>query len=515
MKKIVLLVVIFFIVLSSFSQINTFYKIYSQFYADIRGRSVTETQENSFIIVGNQGPKGFIANIDSIGNFIWQNSYAIPGWASVSFNDIAPTSDSCFIITGRTPNPNSGTSDLVCMKINTFGDTLWCKSVSGSGPHDGISVMETFDHGFITAGLENNIGVAKLDSIGNIEWRRAMTYGNSINLPVTIKQLPDSSYILLASVIDDISIDYGNAILANLSRSGDILWSKQYYLSTTKKYAGVDLLVIPTGIICYTADDEYMAIMKTDFAGNVLWAKRYSSLVINNCSNCGNSTINPVSDGGYIMTNGQPDPTSNYELKILKLDSTFNVLWSKEVVSSPVEVIETNDKGLLLLTSPTEMQALPYFGLVKMDSLGLADSCVTSSLDSATTISIISSVINPITIDSSGVSHFFNPSINNTMIEVDIGCINNGQPWGINKKNTTSNISIFPNPFNFQATIVFNDEQKNTIIRMKDLTGREIKSVVFTGKQLIIEKGIMKAGIYIVQIIDTKNNIINKKIIIQ
>ncbi len=76
-------------------------------------------------------------------------------------------------------------------------------------------------------------------------------------------------------------------------------------------------------------------------------------------------------------------------------------------------------------------------------------------------------------------------------------------------------ISIYPNPFSSQALISFAREQKNTTISITDMLGQEIKAINFTGRQLVIEKGKMKAGIYIVQITDKQGNKTNKKVIIQ
>ncbi len=78
-----------------------------------------------------------------------------------------------------------------------------------------------------------------------------------------------------------------------------------------------------------------------------------------------------------------------------------------------------------------------------------------------------------------------------------------------------SNISIYPNPFTKQAFIYFNKEQKNTMIRIMDISGKEIKTIVFSGTQFIIDKGEMVNGIYFVQITDENNHVVNKKIIIQ
>ncbi len=280
-------------------------------------------------------------------------------------------------------------------------------------------------------------------------------------------------------------------------------------------------MVIPTGIICYTSDSGSMVLLKTDFTGNIFWSKKYSVQIITNCSNCGNPNINPVSDGGYVVTNGQqdPDPYLNYDYKILKLDSAFNIQWSKYLVSSPVEVIETADKDLALLVSrPYGWGVLPHFGVAKTDSLfNSLSSCIMPSVDTVFNDSIISSNINPTTNYSNGASNFFYPTISFPTIVSDTGCISPPlePPLEINEMYKISSISIFPNPYTFQTTIAFHEEQRHTLIGITDLTGKEIKIINFTGKQLTIERGEMKAGIYFLQIIDENKSVAYKKIIIQ
>jgi len=84
-----------------------------------------------------------------------------------------------------------------------------------------------------------------------------------------------------------------------------------------------------------------------------------------------------------------------------------------------------------------------------------------------------------------------------------------------NINSCENTISIYPNPFTFQTTISFSVEQKNTSIIITDLLGNEIYSENFSGKQLLINKSELKAGIYFVQTIDKKNHTTNNKIIIQ
>ncbi len=74
-------------------------------------------------------------------------------------------------------------------------------------------------------------------------------------------------------------------------------------------------------------------------------------------------------------------------------------------------------------------------------------------------------------------------------------------------------VNIYPNPFTTQTTIAFDNEQKNTLVKIMDVLGKEIKTVNFTGKALIVEKEEMQAGIYFVQIY-AEQGIVSKKIII-
>ena len=86
---------------------------------------------------------------------------------------------------------------------------------------------------------------------------------------------------------------------------------------------------------------------------------------------------------------------------------------------------------------------------------------------------------------------------------------------GISELNQTSDITVFPNPFDSQTNIVFAKEQLNTIIKITDIVGKEIETINFTGRQLVIEKAEMKAGIYFVSIEDENKNVVNRKVVVE
>ncbi len=86
---------------------------------------------------------------------------------------------------------------------------------------------------------------------------------------------------------------------------------------------------------------------------------------------------------------------------------------------------------------------------------------------------------------------------------------------GITENNQETNFIISPNPFSSQTTITFNEEQKNISIKIMDVLGRQIKSIDFKGRTLILEKGEMKPGIYFLQISDEIKHVVNRKIVVE
>ncbi len=87
---------------------------------------------------------------------------------------------------------------------------------------------------------------------------------------------------------------------------------------------------------------------------------------------------------------------------------------------------------------------------------------------------------------------------------------------GIRTSMDALTISIAPNPFTSTTTITMNSEIKNSTVKIVDVLGKEVKTISFSGKKLVLEKGELHTGIYSVKIISEQKTIIaNEKIIIQ
>ncbi|MDD5528685.1 MAG: T9SS type A sorting domain-containing protein [bacterium] len=99
----------------------------------------------------------YFIRTNSSGNTIWTKTYGgteyDEGWA------FQQTSDSGFIISGMTTSFGAGGGDIYLIKINSSGDTLWTKTIGGTGYDAGRSIQQTSDSGFIIAGSGAGCGV--------------------------------------------------------------------------------------------------------------------------------------------------------------------------------------------------------------------------------------------------------------------------------------------------------------------------------------------------------------------
>lgn len=83
----------------------------------------------------------------------------------------------------------------------------------------------------------------------------------------------------------------------------------------------------------------------------------------------------------------------------------------------------------------------------------------------------------------------------------------------ISKVQLDVNVTVYPNPFSTETTILFGETQQNATVKIVDIYGKTVKSYNFSGTQLIVEKGNMAAGVYFIQM-QTKQGSISRKIVV-
>ena len=140
------------------------------------GYSVQQTSDGGYIFVGktsSSGSGGFdvwLVKRNSFGNSQWSRTF---GGSSHDWGkSVQQTTDGGYIILG-----NSGSS-IWLIKTDSLGSSQWTQSFGGAFDDDGYSVQQTTDGGYIVMGdtesfgNDNGIWLIKTDSTGTEEWNQ-------------------------------------------------------------------------------------------------------------------------------------------------------------------------------------------------------------------------------------------------------------------------------------------------------------------------------------------------------
>ncbi len=320
-------------------------------------KSLVTTKDNGYILTGfsysnnndfngmNKGSSDvFVIKLNFDGDLIWKKTFG--GSEDDSGNSIITTNDGGFVITGNTYSNNlnfnlkkNDSSDIFVMKIDSDGDILWNKILGGSGNELGNSITSTSDDGYVLTGTTSSndgdfngmnkgnqdIFVVKLDSIGNIEWKK--TFGGSGNEQGNTITTTDDGKFLFTGVTTSIDGDFvslkpegNNIFVMLLEPTGDTVWNRTFGGS------GFDY----GWSITTTTDGGFVLTGRTfsndgDFSG---MNKGSSDLLVMKLDSNGNlnntSSINEFSEPTTTLS-VHPNPFHNSTTVSYKVDTPSNV----------------------------------------------------------------------------------------------------------------------------------------------------------------------------------------------
>ncbi len=515
-KTITTLMMVILVITSSFSQVVTFQKKFNS-----SGYCIHQTTDGGYIANGYgltsnlslQQFYGSLIKLNAHGDTVWTKKYIND---SIDFFGVysEQTNDGGYIITGTTDKNSLQQYHIYLIKTDTSGNTIWTTAFSNNIWSIAKEVHQTTDGGYVVIGYtkmnvsgQENVYLVKTNSTGTVLWGK--TFGG-LNLyeGYSVKQTADGGYIIAGSAPATAGVG-GEAYLIKTDSSGILQWTKTYACNSCETnaifqtqdggYLATGTMDIPTG----TGAKGNVLLFKTDNSGDVLWAKKYAD----GKHNLGMFTTK-TNDGGFVITgisNGEIAFQPYTNALLIKTDSLGNYQWSKSygdtasAMSNDEEghyVYQTSDNGYIISGRSTPalvaFTPIPNLYLIKTDANGNSG-CKEYNLPMVDSTTILTPSTPP-TGNASGVTNYYIPiTITNGNDSIHTLCFN---PTGIEEINNSTNIIIYPNPFTSQTAITFSEEQKNTTIRIIDLLGKEIKTINFTGRQLVIDKGEMQEGIY-------------------
>ncbi len=471
----------------------------------------------------------YIAKFNSSGNALWLKTAG--GINNDSPISICTDSNGNVFMAGNTESPictfgsvnlvNGSSLNMFVFKYDSNGNEMWGRNASGLNYTGAYGVSTNGAGNVILTGTYNdtmNVGTTtlissggfdafllKYDTNGNLMWGK--TEGGTGADESYAVNVDGSGNIIMVGIYFSPSIAFGSFTLNNASGTGDIyivkydstgnvVWAKSgngnngdYVQAVctdvngdifiTGGYNSTSLTFNSSTLNCAGGLDVFF--VKYSSSGNILWAKSAGGVA----DDYGYS-ISPDGNGNIYLTGGFASSTITFNSDTLTQPTIF---------TDPMFIIKFDSDGNILCSDVLGSGGDDQSG-VSTDLFGyayVAGDFIGSFIIGADTLTQTHPG------ETGFVSKYYCPTSHD----------------GINEHISQETILIYPNPFTLQTTINFAEEQKNTTIRITDVLGKEIKIINFTGKQLIIDKGDMKAGIYFVQTLDEKKKLTNNKIIIR
>jgi hypothetical protein len=275
------------------------------------GYSVQQTTDGGFIIAGTTESFGagskdvYLVKTDANGNELWSKTFG--GNEDDRGKSVQQTTDGGFIIVGSTESFGAGDADVYLVKTDANGNELWSKTFGGSDIDGGYSIQQTTDGGYIIAGFTFSFGagdadvyLVKTDANGNELWSK--TFGGSdIDGGYSIQQTTDGGFII-AGETRSFAVGVNDVYLIKTDANGNELWSKTFGESQIDQGFSVQQTTDGGYIIVgrhfrYADADVYL--IKTDANGNELWSKTFG-VSRWRFDEQGNS-VQQTTDGGYII----------------------------------------------------------------------------------------------------------------------------------------------------------------------------------------------------------------------
>jgi len=493
---------------------------------DVTLFSVCGTQSGNIYVGGSYGfgitQHAGVTKLTECGDVIWSTTV---GDVHEQNMDLVEGINGGVVAVGRTSSLalGGGAMDGLIYMLDSTGALLWNKILGGTQPDEFIKVVSLANNEYLAVGNTHSFGqgqadvlAVKFDSNGDTIWGR--TYGGNLYEAANgVKLLSDNNIIIVGETK---TYDQGNGDMyaLKIDQNGDTLWTKSFGAGNGEKAYDV-IELISGNLIVFGNDLNGLVLVKLDANGGLIWTKSYTG--------SGNvSNADEFSDMG--LMGNDTIVLMSYESN--KISGASSQDGGAMIIDTLGNVISANSFGTLGYNTFKSMSIIdntPFFVggqtpvstgqgmLVKVDNL-LNSGCsemnynVTSQpltyLESfggvigygVDTISIVMTVSHP-------------------TYSITTSCINcSPSTVEIEENKLDNNFTIYPNPSNTNFSIETIDNLGN-IIKVFNSVGQEVYSIIINQTNTVIDvKDLGTKGLYILNLIDRNSKVIStKKLIVE
>lgn len=299
------------------------------------GKSVRQTSDGGYIVVGTDGGNLFVLKTDENGEKVWSKTYPRPNGKTVTGESIQQTPDGGYIVAGSINMGGKDGSDMYATRIDSTGNQQWEKMYGGDDGDVGTgadfcySVWLTNDGGYLLGGSDwsstywPKAAMVKLDANGNQQWYKVYSESDARmdGTYVEVQQTHDGGYIWAG-------YRSGKMCLLKADASGNQQWNNSYESGQcySVQQTWDDGYVI-TGGANNAAED--VIVIRTDARGNELWQKSLKGLGFGK-----GTSVLQIGNGSFVVAGfTKADAKAQDEFYLGQLDKDMTPVPNAKVTS--------------------------------------------------------------------------------------------------------------------------------------------------------------------------------------
>ena len=296
-----------------------------------------EAVDGGFLALGMYTKEGtndwdaWLVRFDAQGDTAWTKLFG-GGYGDYG-RDIVRMADTGFVILGKKQTARYGDYYVWLYGIDTAGNTTWEKIMAKTENPWGLALAA--DSGFgIVATLEtsvtpmNDIVLIRADSKGDTLWSRRFG-GPQADDAEAIVATPDAGFLILANT-RSYGPGNGDAYLLKVNKHGDSVWARTFGgaqwddCSQIKPTSDGNYLIAGTSYSFGVSGTVYA--IKVSPEGTTIWESNVAG------PGGGAFDFTELPDGGFLLTGAKyPGISSTNDVYIVRIDLAGNLLWSKTV----------------------------------------------------------------------------------------------------------------------------------------------------------------------------------------
>ena len=431
--------------------------------------------------------------------------------------DIISTADSGYLVIGSTSSFGFDNSQMYFLKLDSTGAIMWSKSHGGSNQEAGHAVIQTQDGGYVGVGYTNSWGsggfdllMVKLDANGNTIFEKYFG-GTDWDFAWDVLETQPNVFVM-AGETQSFGSGGKDAWIVRYDASNDIFdWNKTIGGSSTDDYKAIT--PDPTGGF-YTAGrgvqtghpHEDVMVTRFDANGDTIWNRYYGDTLQDYAND-----ITLFTDSSVVFT-GRLTTTDTVKTYVVKLSPADTTIWEDRLKNTKnaigFSVIERPDGYPAVISQINSPGTKHEFWYVFMGYNG-SGTMGTLENDYATAI----------TLDHfgkymmAGYSNGFNSNFTNILLyKTKEGMYNpNNLEFISDTMNVVSVKKIYRNNSirlerEFHIIRINQNNESLSHLNLFDISGKKVFSNSYESKTFQFNTESLNKGIYFLRITNSENN---------